>query len=94
MAAFRKATVLSAFVLALAGQPVAAQPTGSWCAVINLGIGTVEERCGFSSFEVCRREAQVHGSSSFCRQNNWYAPYWGAAEPRASARTKRRHRRH
>jgi hypothetical protein len=66
---------------------------GPWCAVFSLGFSTVQERCGFASFEMCRREALHYGSSAFCRQNSWYAPYWGVGEPRARAPAKKRHRR-
>jgi hypothetical protein len=64
---------------------------GPWCAVVNLGIGSVQERCGMPTFEVCRREALAFGPSSFCRQNSRYLPYWGyGAEPRPLRKKKRR----
>ena len=89
-----KYLALGAFAILASPQPAAAQHySGPWCAVFNLGFGAVQEKCDFASFEMCRREAQVYGSSSFCRQSNWYAPYWGVGEPQARAHVKKHHRR-
>jgi hypothetical protein len=85
---------LVAFAMVASAQPSAAQGySGPWCAVFNLGIGSVQEKCDFASFEMCRREALHYGSSSFCRQSNWYAPYWGVGEARAHAHVRKHHRR-
>jgi hypothetical protein len=88
-----KLLIFVLLALAASARPSAAQSAGgAWCAVLNIGSGIVQERCDFRSFEACRREAQAFGTTSFCRQSNWYAPYWGAGEQRPIRRTKKRHR--
>ena len=64
---------------------------GTWCAVINLGIGSVGERCGYPSFETCQQDVRVYGTSSFCRMSPGYEAYWGMADPRHPVRKKKRH---
>jgi hypothetical protein len=82
-----------AFAVAAPGQLSAApQSHESWCAILNFGFGDSQERCGIPSFEACRREAQIFGPSSFCRPDNWYAPYWGVGEPGPAGRAKKRRR--
>jgi hypothetical protein len=89
------AIALAAFAFAAAIQPAAAQRyQGRWCAVFNIGFGSVQEQCDFPNFATCRREAAVWGASAFCRQNNWYAPYWGVPAPEPRARARRHHRGH
>jgi hypothetical protein len=64
---------------------------GGWCAVVNVGFGTVQERCGFASFQACSREASFHGPSSFCRPSQ-YA--WPVEEGPRRAKHRRRGHRH
>jgi hypothetical protein len=66
---------------------------GRWCAVFNVGNGVAQERCSYPTFETCLDDARVYGSSSFCRQSNYYLPYWGVGgERRPHMRAKKRHR--
>ena len=90
---FSACLIVSALIWLIGATPFATAQgyQGPWCAVFSLGFGTVQERCDFVSFEMCRREALHYGSSAFCRQNNWYAPYWGVGESRARAHPKRYH---
>jgi hypothetical protein len=76
--------------MALGGGSPSQAYEGPWCAVLNLGFGSVQERCGMATFEMCRREAQAFGSSSFCRQNSRYLPYWGVGDERRPLRKKKR----
>ena len=56
---------------------------GGWCAVANLGIGAVSERCSFRSFEACQAYARSFGSTSFCRVSGYTVPgYWAGDERR------------
>jgi hypothetical protein len=50
--------------------PMKADASG-WCSVVNLGIGSVSEKCSFRSFEACQAYAQSFGSSSFCRVSGY-----------------------
>ena len=42
-----------------------------WCAVQNMGFGTVTRRCYFQNFETCRLEV-IAGSRGTCEPNNYY----------------------
>ena len=68
------------FLLALAAltvgtllgiEPGRAYNEGPWCAVVEVGEGSVREICHFRSFEACRQEV-VSGNRGFCNHN----PRW------------------
>jgi hypothetical protein len=87
---------LTAAVLSQAGPAAAAE--GTWCLRASVGRGTVTEICHFRSFEACRDERSLWGSSASCTQNPRYLPYWqgrgfGEEPPRKFTRKtkKRRH---
>jgi hypothetical protein len=68
-------------------QPSEAYYHGRWCAKIDLGGGSVSERCDFPNFGTCRN--YIRGESrSFCVQNHWYRPYW-TGEPESEYRPPR-----
>ena len=81
----------------LPGEPARAQEEGLWCLKATVGRG-VGERCHFRTFEACRDERSLYGSTAFCSQNPRYLPYWQgrgfAEEPRRKASRKKKHRRH
>lgn len=83
--------VLGGLFAFVPGMPTSAAQgyQGPWCAVFNIGAGVVQEKCDMATFEMCRHEAQFYGPTAFCRQNNWYAPYWGVGDARAPLRTKK-----
>ena len=89
------AATLTAAVL-LPARPAAAVE-GTWCLRASVGRGTVTEIFHFRSFEACRDERSLWGSSASCTQNPRYLPYWqgrfGEEPPRKFTRKskKRRH---
>jgi hypothetical protein len=52
-------------------EPANARGNGAWCARTNTGAGRVEENCGFSSIEACRRWV-TGGNRGFCSRNPAY----------------------
>ena len=61
------------------------------------GPGSVAERCNFRTFEACRNERTLWGSTAFCSQNPRYLPYWQGGfgeEPRRKVSRKKKYRRH
>ena len=82
------------FVITLAAVALLdARPSlaGAWCAVSDIGRGTVTENCRYNNFEACRREV-IAGNRGFCRQNaawpGWHSGY-GEAPRKARKRSKR-----
>ena len=70
---------------------------GPWCMRANAGFGSIAEICHFQSFEACRNERSLWGSTAFCSQNPRYLPYWqrrgfGEESGRVPSR-KKKHRR-
>ena len=54
---------------------------GPWCAVINLGPGSVYWDCQYGSFEDCYRRGNIlAGNIGFCNHSPYYVP--GSAEQR------------
>src|SRR6516165_12200921 len=46
-----------------------------WCAVINIGKGTVYQDCQYRSFEDCYRRGNIlAGNRGFCNVNPWPGP--------------------
>ena len=76
-------------VLAIGAAKPAQAYDGPWCAVYSLGFGAVSEKCDMPTFETCLHEARIFGSTAFCRQNSYYAPYWGVREPQRHVRVKK-----
>ena len=76
----RKLLMIGAGALAMAAfvdaKPSQAYYGGAWCAKMDVGSGTVTERCDFPTFETCRRYI-LGESRSWCVQSQYYAPYWG-----------------
>jgi hypothetical protein len=62
-----------------------------WCAVQNMGFGTVTRSCYYANFENCRREV-VAGNRGTCEPNSYYWAY-RAAQPEVADRPVRRARR-
>ena len=69
---------------------------GLWCMKANMG-RAVTERCHFRTFEACRDERSLWGSTAFCSQNPRYLPYWQGRgfdqEPSQKVSRKKKHRR-
>ena len=69
---------------------------GPWCMRANAG-RSVTEICHFNSFEACRNERSLWGTTAFCSQNPRYLPYWQGRgfgpEPVRALRYKKKHRR-
>ena len=87
-------------VLAMAGfMPVATAQAeeGRWCLRASVGRGTVSEICHYRTFEACRNDLALWGSTSFCGQNQYYLPYWQGRgfdqEPRRKLVHKKKPRR-
>ena len=53
----------------------AAAYEGPWCLRYNTGYGSAE-RCSFTTFEACRGERSLYGTTASCTQNPGYLPYW------------------
>ena len=86
-----------AVAMLLPGEPVRAQAEGTWCLKYSTGPGSVGERCSFRSFEACRNERTLWGSTAFCTQNPGYLPYWQGSfgeEPHRKVSRKKKYRRH
>jgi len=86
-------TALAAWVL-LPAAPAEAYD-GPWCVKASVG-RSVAEICHFRTFEACRDERSLWGSTAFCVQNSRYLPYWQGQgfdqEPRRKLSRKARHR--
>jgi hypothetical protein len=68
---------------------------GPWCLRANIGRGAVSEICHFPTFEACRSERGLWGSTAFCSQNPRYLPYWkGRGFGPESGRTPMRKKKH
>ena len=70
---------------------------GPWCMRASGGRGSVKEICHFRTFEACRDERSLWGTTAFCSQNPRYLPYWqgrgfGPEQGRVLSR-KKKHRR-
>jgi hypothetical protein len=61
--------------------------TAPWCAVVNLGHGSVVQRCVYWDFETCRQNV-IAGNRGFCNTNPYFAGR-GAASPRLSRKRVR-----
>ncbi len=59
-------------------------------------VGSVAEICHFQTFEACRDERSLWGTTAFCSQNPRYLPYWQARgfgqEPGRALSHKKKHR--
>ena len=66
---------------------------GLWCLRYSTGRGSAE-RCSFQTFEACRDERSLYGSTAFCNQNQGYLPYWQGRgfdpQPRKASHKKKR----
>jgi len=72
-ATMRKILIGGLIVVGLyaSSEPANARGNGAWCARTNTGAGRVEENCGFSSIEACRRWV-TGGNRGFCSRNPAY----------------------
>jgi len=60
-----------------------------YCAVINLGTGSVHWDCQYSSFEDCYRRGMIlAGNRGFCNPSPYYVPGY-AGQRQARKRTAR-----
>jgi hypothetical protein len=59
-----------------------------WCAVQNMGVGTVTRSCYFQTFERCRVEV-VAGNRGTCEPNNYY---WAAQQDAVDQPVRRKRR--
>jgi hypothetical protein len=59
---------------------------GPWCAREDIGGGSVQEHCGFNSFEDCSRLV-LQGNRGFCTQNPAFAGF-----DQRPTRERKRHR--
>jgi hypothetical protein len=61
-----------------------------WCAVVNLGHGSVVQRCVYQDFETCRQNV-IAGNRGFCNTNPYLAGSLAASpQPRLSRKRVRR----
>jgi len=72
-------------------QPSRAYFRGTWCAKIDAGGGSVQERCDFPNFATCRNYVNSQ-PKSFCVQNQWSAQNWGVANDAVEERFNWRYR--
>jgi hypothetical protein len=63
---------IAAATLSFSHQPAKAYATAPWCAVINLGTGSVYWDCSYSSIETCRPNV-LAGNRGWCNPNPYYA---------------------
>jgi hypothetical protein len=61
-----------------------------WCAVQNMGFGTVTRSCYYANFESCRREV-VAGNRGTCEPNSYY---WAAQAAGVDQPVRRKRRAH
>ena len=54
------------------GQQPAVAYTAPWCAVINMGTGSVYWDCSYGSIEACRPNV-LAGNRGWCNPNPYYA---------------------
>ena len=70
---------------------------GLWCLRASVGRGVVSEICHYRTFEACRNDLALWGTTSFCGQNQYYLPYWQGRgfdqEPTRKLVHKKKHRR-
>ena len=59
---------------------------GPWCAREDIGGGSIQEHCGFNSFEACSRLV-LPGNRGFCTQNPAFAGF-----DQRPTRERKRHR--
>ena len=68
---------------------------GPWCMRASAG-RSVAEICHFQTFEACRNERSLWGTTAFCSQNPRYLPYWQGRgfgqEPGRTLSRKKKHR--
>jgi hypothetical protein len=58
-----------------------------WCAVINMGTGSVYEDCQYRSFDDCYRRGNIlAGNRGFCNQSPYYVA--GYAEQRQTRKRR------
>ena len=93
----RKLLMFGVMATAMALPTVTAEAyEGLWCLRYSTGRGSAE-RCSFRTFEACRDERSLYGSTAFCSQNPGYLPYWQGRgfdqKPRKASRKKKRTRR-
>ena len=85
---------------AIGGMLALSEPTsayeGLWCLRASMG-RSVSEQCHFTTFEACRNERSLWGTTAFCSQNPRYLPYWKGRgfgeEPPPKSLRKNKHRR-
>jgi hypothetical protein len=67
-----------AAVVAMGVMPLATAQAeeGRWCLRAAVGRGAVSEICHYRTFEACRNDLALWGTTSFCNQNQYYLPYW------------------
>jgi len=96
-ASMRKLLMFGVMATAMALPTATAEAyEGLWCLRYSAGRGSAE-RCSFHTFEACRDERSLYGSTAFCSQNPGYLPYWQARgfdqQPRIALRKKKLTRR-
>jgi hypothetical protein len=93
----RKLLMFGAMAVAMALPTVTAEAyEGLWCLRYSAGRSSAE-RCSFQTFEACRDERSLYGTTAFCNQNQGYLPYWQGRgfdqQPRQTSRKKKHTRR-
>ncbi len=72
----RKLLMFGVMAAAMALPPATAEAyEGPWCLRFSTGRGSAE-RCSFRTFDACRAERSLYGTTAFCSQNPGYLPYW------------------
>jgi hypothetical protein len=73
-------------------KPGLAYYEGPWCLSASIGRDSTIDICHFRTFEQCRDERVLYGSTAFCVKNSRYLPYWttqGEPQPRKSRQEHR-----
>jgi len=79
--------VATAVAAAMSLGPSASQAyEGPWCALTDIGGGTMHENCSMRTLEMCVQEV-IAGNRGFCIPNpRWQAPGPAARQPRGQRR--------
>jgi hypothetical protein len=67
------AAVTAILLFGMARSDAAYVGNAPWCAVVNIGMGTMEWNCQFASVEACRPNV-IAGNRGFCALNPYYVP--------------------
>ena len=74
----RPILVAAAALASVSFSPGQAEAAAPWCAVINLGTGSIYWDCQYRSFQDCYHRGMIlAGNRGFCNPSPYYAPGYG-----------------